>query len=145
MTRDDVQRWLDRYAEAWRTYDPDLIRALFSADAEQYDHPWEEPVRGADAIADDWLADAERARHLRGVVCAVRDRRQPGGRGGHQPLRRREGQARVPQRLRARVRRQRRMPLVQGLLHPRALSRMQGLPGHGPARASSGTIGMYGV
>ena len=59
MTRDDVQRWLDRYAEAWRTYDPDLIRALFSADAEQYDHPWEEPVRGADAIADDWLADAD--------------------------------------------------------------------------------------
>ena len=29
MTRDDVARWLDRYIDAWRTYDRDAIRALF--------------------------------------------------------------------------------------------------------------------
>lgn len=55
MTRDDVARWLDRYADAWRTYDHDAIRSLFSADAEYRYHPWDEPVCGADAIADDWL------------------------------------------------------------------------------------------
>ena len=61
MTRDDVARWLDRYSEAWRTYDPDAIRSLFSADAELYDHPWEDPIVGADAILDDWLADRDDA------------------------------------------------------------------------------------
>lgn len=59
MTRDDVARWLDRYADAWRTYDRDAIRSLFSADAEYRYHPWDEPVRGADAIADDWLASPD--------------------------------------------------------------------------------------
>ena len=61
MTRDDVARWLDRYSEAWRTYDPDVIRALFSADARLWDHPWEDPIVGADAIIEDWLADRDEA------------------------------------------------------------------------------------
>ncbi len=59
MTRDDVARWLDRYADAWRTYDPDAIRSLFSADAEYRYHPWDEPVRGRDAIVADWLANRD--------------------------------------------------------------------------------------
>ena len=59
MTRGDVARWLDRYSEAWRTYDRDAIVALFSQDAEYRFHPWEEPVTGADAIADDWLDDPD--------------------------------------------------------------------------------------
>ena len=59
MTRDDVARWLDRYSAAWRSYDRDAIRDLFSADAEYRYHPWDEPVRGAEAIADDWLADPD--------------------------------------------------------------------------------------
>ena len=61
MTRDDVARWLDRYSAAWRSYDRDAIRSLFSADAEYRYHPWDEPVRGADAIADDWLAEPDAA------------------------------------------------------------------------------------
>ena len=60
MTRDDVARWLDRYVEAWRSYDRDAIRALFTADATYRYHPWGDPVTGADAIADDWL-DAQDA------------------------------------------------------------------------------------
>jgi len=61
MTRDDVARWLDRYAEAWRTYDPEQIRSLFSADAKLWDHPWEDPIVGPDAIVEDWLADRDEA------------------------------------------------------------------------------------
>lgn len=56
MTRDDVQRWLDRYIEAWMTYDRDQIADLFSADAEYRYHPWDDSVRGRTAIVDDWLA-----------------------------------------------------------------------------------------
>ena len=56
MTHDDVQNWLDRYIAAWRSYDPAAIGELFAADAEYRYHPWDEPVRGRDAIVRDWVA-----------------------------------------------------------------------------------------
>ncbi len=59
MTLDDLQQWLDQYVEAWRTYDSNKIDALFSADATYAYHPWDEPVRGREAIAADWLADRD--------------------------------------------------------------------------------------
>jgi hypothetical protein len=55
MTRDDVQRWLDRYVAAWKSYDKADIADLFSADAEYRYHPWDEPVRGREAIVEDWV------------------------------------------------------------------------------------------
>ncbi len=58
MTRDDVQRWLDRYVHAWQTYDADEIRGLFSEDAEYRYHPWDEPERGRETIVEDWLHPA---------------------------------------------------------------------------------------
>lgn len=59
MKPDDVQAWLDRYVEAWRSYERDQIKALFSAGASYRYHPWDEPVVGADAVADDWIADQD--------------------------------------------------------------------------------------
>jgi len=60
MTRDEVQRWLDRYVEAWRTYDPALIGDLFSADATYCYHPYDEtPLVGRDAIVADWVANPD--------------------------------------------------------------------------------------
>jgi hypothetical protein len=59
MTRDEVQRWLDRYVEAWRTYDPALIGDLFSADATYAYHPYDEPVVGREAIVADWLVSPD--------------------------------------------------------------------------------------
>jgi hypothetical protein len=29
LTQDDVQRWLDAYIDAWRSYDREAIGALF--------------------------------------------------------------------------------------------------------------------
>lgn len=55
MDRVSVQAWLDRYVAAWRTYDPDLIGALFSEDAEYRYRPADEPVRGREAIVASWL------------------------------------------------------------------------------------------
>ena len=56
MTKNDVQRWLDRYVEAWLTYDPALIGDLFSEGAEYRYHPADEPLAGRDAIVDSWIA-----------------------------------------------------------------------------------------
>lgn len=47
--------WLNAYSEAWRTYDPRAIGALFSEDAVYYYCPYDEPVRGRDAIVANWL------------------------------------------------------------------------------------------
>jgi hypothetical protein len=55
MTRDDVQAWLDRYVEAWRSDDPDTIAGLFTEDALYRYGPFRAPLVGGDAIAADWL------------------------------------------------------------------------------------------
>ncbi len=56
MNHADVQAWLDRYSEAWQTYDPDAIRDLFSVEAEYRYHAWDEPIVGREAIVADWLS-----------------------------------------------------------------------------------------
>ena len=55
MDHETVQRWLDDYVEAWRTYERERITALFTDDAAYRYHPYDDPVVGAAAIADDWL------------------------------------------------------------------------------------------
>ena len=57
MDRGDVDRWLAGYVEAWRTYDREQIAALFSADAQYRYHPYDEWVRGRDAIVRSWLGE----------------------------------------------------------------------------------------
>ena len=59
LTRDDVQRWLDAYVEAWRSYDDGAIRALFAPGAAYAFHPSDEPLQGPDAIAAAWLGDRD--------------------------------------------------------------------------------------
>jgi ketosteroid isomerase-like protein len=59
MTRDDVQRWLDRYVAAWRSYDRDAIGALIAEDAVYRYHPYDEPLTGRDAIVESWLEDPD--------------------------------------------------------------------------------------
>lgn len=61
MTRDDLQRWLDRYIEAWRTYEQAAIEDLFGEDAEYRGHPEDEPVQGRTAIVASWLAPSGNA------------------------------------------------------------------------------------
>jgi hypothetical protein len=59
MKKADVQDWLDRYVEAWRSYDPKAIRALFAKNAKYAYHPWDEPLKGSKAIAENWLANQD--------------------------------------------------------------------------------------
>ena len=60
MDRDGVASWLERYVEAWRTYDADAIGELFGEDAEYRYHPWDEPpVKGREEIVASWLEDRD--------------------------------------------------------------------------------------
>lgn len=59
MDRTGFQEWLDRYVDAWKTYDREAIAALWGDDAEYRYHPEDEPVRGRDAIVESWLDDRD--------------------------------------------------------------------------------------
>lgn len=60
LDRDGFQRWLDAYVLAWRTYDPDAIRALFTEDVRYAYSPFDdEPVVGREAVVRSWLADRD--------------------------------------------------------------------------------------
>ena len=62
MKRSDVQAWLDRYVEAWRSNDAATVQALFTEDAVYGYRPWdsdEHTVRGRDAIVASWLEEPD--------------------------------------------------------------------------------------
>ncbi|MGH9960208.1 MAG: nuclear transport factor 2 family protein [Pyrinomonadaceae bacterium] len=61
MDRKSLQLWLDKYVEAWRTYDPAQIGDLFSEDALYFYSPWDEdsPARGREAIVADWRKEPD--------------------------------------------------------------------------------------
>ena len=60
VTHTSVQAWLNRYAEAWRTYDRDAIASLWTDDAEYRWHPADEPERGRNAIVEAWLTNKDK-------------------------------------------------------------------------------------
>jgi len=59
VERADVDRWLDAYVEAWKSYDREQIAALFADDVEYRYHPYDEPIRGRDAVVAAWLGESE--------------------------------------------------------------------------------------
>jgi ketosteroid isomerase-like protein len=46
VTKQDVDRWLEAYVEAWKTYDRERIEALFAEDVSYRYHPSDEPIEG---------------------------------------------------------------------------------------------------
>jgi hypothetical protein len=77
MKREDVQAWIDAYVEAWRTYDPTEIAALFTENATYAYHPWDEGEAGP-------------ARLVGGALPAADGRGRSGSRYRHHPLHRRQ-------------------------------------------------------
>ena len=59
MDRISIDDWLDAYVSAWKSYDPDEIAELFSADVTYRYHPYDEPLRGRDAVVRSWLGEDE--------------------------------------------------------------------------------------
>ena len=59
MTREDVDRWLAGYIEAWNTYDREQVEALFTEDIRYRYHPYDDPIEGRDAVVESWLEAGE--------------------------------------------------------------------------------------
>ena len=75
MRREDVNRWLRAYVEAWKSYDREAIAALFSEEVEYRYHPYDAPIRGREAVVESWLGEGEdgggaSARDLEGTYDA---------------------------------------------------------------------------
>ncbi len=62
-TMEGFDLWLQRFADAWRSGDPDAVAGLFAAGALYQDAPFSDPLEGIDAIRDYW---AQGVRHSRG-------------------------------------------------------------------------------
>jgi ketosteroid isomerase-like protein len=54
-----VAGWLDAYVDAWKSYDPEAIGALFSDDVEYRFHPYDDPVEGREAVVESWLGEGD--------------------------------------------------------------------------------------
>jgi ketosteroid isomerase-like protein len=59
IDQDSVTRWLQAYVNAWKSYDPHAIGALFSEKATYRYNPYDEPLRGRDAIVANWLENRD--------------------------------------------------------------------------------------
>jgi ketosteroid isomerase-like protein len=59
MKSTDVDRWLQSYVDAWKTYDRDRISALFSEDIEYRYHPYDDPIKGREAVVASWLGEGD--------------------------------------------------------------------------------------
>ena len=72
MDKQLFQGWLDRYIDAWRSYDPAAIGELFTDDAEVRYHPYDtDVVRGREAIVKDWLEGKDEPDSWRASYQAV--------------------------------------------------------------------------
>jgi ketosteroid isomerase-like protein len=59
VERADVDRWLENYVAAWKSYDPEAIGELFAPDVEYRFHPYDDPVRGREAVVEAWLGEGD--------------------------------------------------------------------------------------
>jgi hypothetical protein len=59
MNHAEAQQWLDRYVDAWRSNDPEMIGALFTVDVTYRYYPYSVPLEGRDAVVRSWLANPD--------------------------------------------------------------------------------------
>lgn len=75
MDPKDVEAWVDRYVEAWRTNNPEDIGRLFTDDAAYFTAPFRDPWTGRDAIVEGWVdrKDDPGTWSFRSEVLAIAD------------------------------------------------------------------------
>jgi ketosteroid isomerase-like protein len=59
VDRADIDRWLQAYIEAWKTYDREQIAALFAEDVRYRYHPYDDPIQGREAVVASWLGEGD--------------------------------------------------------------------------------------
>lgn len=57
MDVEGAQEWLNRYVDAWLTYDPESVASLFSEDITYRYHPSDVPTAGREAVVASWLGE----------------------------------------------------------------------------------------
>lgn len=61
VNRADAEAWIGAYERAWRTAGVEMLGELFSDDATYRMSPYEEPVRGLEAIGELWERERQGA------------------------------------------------------------------------------------
>ncbi len=61
ISNESVAIWLSNYVEAWKSYDPEAIAALFSEEAHYYYSAYREPLEGRGTIVASWLENRDKA------------------------------------------------------------------------------------
>jgi hypothetical protein len=61
VDRAAVDRWLEAYVEAWKSYDPEQIGGLFAEDVRYRYHPHDDPIVGREAVVESWLGEGDHA------------------------------------------------------------------------------------
>lgn len=64
MNRERLVGWLDAYGRAWETGDADAAASLFTEEATYQESPFEEPMRGREAIHRYWSQVPEQQRDV---------------------------------------------------------------------------------
>jgi hypothetical protein len=59
VDRQAFQNWLDRYVEAWKTYDEQKISDLFSDDILYKFSPQDDGLKGREVVVKSWLDDKD--------------------------------------------------------------------------------------
>jgi hypothetical protein len=61
MDQEAAQDWLDRYVDAWKSYNPEDIAGLFTEDVAYRYHPYDDPIVGRAAVVASWLGESASA------------------------------------------------------------------------------------
>ena len=61
MDKAEVDRWLQAYVGAWKSYDRDQIGELFAEDVRYRYHPHDDPVVGRAELVRSWLGEEAHA------------------------------------------------------------------------------------
>jgi ketosteroid isomerase-like protein len=59
VDRSDVDRWLEAYVEAWKSYERDQVEALFAEDITYRYHPADDAIEGRAAVVESWLGEGD--------------------------------------------------------------------------------------
>ena len=54
MNEKTLNNWLKTLGEAWVTRNPEMIGSICAEDVKYYEHPFEEPRLGRDAVVAEW-------------------------------------------------------------------------------------------
>src|SRR5688572_13499914 len=57
MNLDSFKMWLEAYGQAWENQDPQAAAKIFAADATYQETPFDEQIRGREAILQYWLEE----------------------------------------------------------------------------------------